>query len=276
VRSIRHAFTIDVEEWFQAVPATPETRRGLASRVEAPMDLLLSMLDDADARGTFYWLGPVAEQHPDLVRRTAASGHEIGCHGWSHDLIYSLSPETFRAETDRATKLLADLVGKPVVSYRAAYFSVTRESMWALDVLAELGYTTDSSIFPVQNWRYGIPDFETRPVTLETKAGPIREFPISVRPFRGKNLPVSGGAYFRIYPYAVTRSNFRFLEESGQPGVFYLHPWELDPDHPRVRFDWRAWTTHYINLRSTVPKLRKLLRDFRFAPMNEVLDGNHS
>jgi hypothetical protein len=125
----------------------------------------------------------------------------------------------------------------------------------------------------VRNWRYGIPGFKPSPHLIETAAGPIYEFPISVRRLLGQNLPISGGAYFRIYPYAFTHANFRWTEAQGRPAVFYLHPWELDPDHPRVKFDWRARTTHYFNLRHTGARLRRLLRDFKFAPLGEVLEG---
>jgi polysaccharide deacetylase family protein (PEP-CTERM system associated) len=179
----------------------------------------------------------------------------------------------FRDETRRAADAISQRTGQPVTAYRAAYFSVTRESFWALEVLAELGFRYDSSIFPVRNWRYGIPDFPPRPQVVDTRAGPILELPMSVRRFAGRSIPVTGGAYFRIYPYAVSRGNIRAKERDGEPVVFYLHPWEIDPDHPRVRFHWKAWATHYVNLGSTTPRLRRLLRDFRFAPLGEVLEN---
>jgi polysaccharide deacetylase family protein (PEP-CTERM system associated) len=233
---------------------------------------LLELLDEANVLGTFFWLGPAAEAYPDLLRQTADAGHEIGCHGWSHDLVYEMGRERFRDETRRATETIENIVGRKVPTYRAAYFSVTERSMWALEVLVELGYRYDSSIFPVRNWRYGIPDFPPQPQIVPTAAGPIHEFPISVRRVMGRNLPVSGGAYFRLYPYAVTRANFRAAEEEGRPTVFYLHPWELDPSHPRVSFHWKAWLTHYANLRSTEPKLRRMLREFRFTTLSQAWD----
>ena len=223
-------------------------------------------------RGTFFILGPVALEHPDLVRRIAAEGHELGCHGWSHDLVYTMAPERFREETRRAVNTLADLVGKEVTAYRAAYFSITRKSLWALEILVGLGFRYDSSIFPVRNWRYGIADFNPWPQKIDTPAGPIYEYPISVRNLLGWNVPVSGGAYFRLYPYSVTRSNLRAAERMGRPALFYLHPWELDPDHPRVSFHWRARLTHYANLRSTEPKLRRLMQEFRFTTLGEVIE----
>ncbi len=270
--SLRHAFTVDVEEWFHGIPVDGGTRATAERRLDRGLDRLLDRLAAANTRGTFFILGPVADEHPQSVRRIAAAGHEVGCHGWSHDLLYRLTPLQMRDETRRAKELLEDTTGRPVASYRAAYFSITRQSLWALEELAALGFRYDSSIFPVRNWRYGIEDFDSRPQRIETPAGPIYELPISVRRVMGVNLPVSGGAYFRLYPYLLTRSNMREAERAGRPAVFYLHPWELDPDHPRVPFHWKARLTHYVNLTSTEPKLERLLRDFRFAPLGEVLE----
>jgi polysaccharide deacetylase family protein (PEP-CTERM system associated) len=227
---------------------------------------------EQSVRGTFFVLGPLARDNPSLVRGLADAGHEVGCHGWSHDLLYEMTPERFRDETARAQDAIAAATGREVTAYRAAYFSITRRSFWALEELARLGFRYDSSIFPVQNWRYGIADFGTAPQRLDTPAGPIAELPMSVREVLRWRLPVSGGAYFRIYPYALTRANFAASERTGTPVVFYLHPWELDPGHPRVPFYWKARLTHYVNLRSTVPKLRHLLQEFTFGPLSEVLE----
>ncbi|MCZ6634248.1 MAG: DUF3473 domain-containing protein [bacterium] len=268
-----HAFTVDVEDWYQGIPIGETTRASAERRLERGCELLLDLLEAHGVRGTFFVLGPVAQDHPRLVERMAAAGHEIGCHGWSHDLIYSMTPERFREETVRARDVIADRIGKPVVAYRAAYFSITQSSLWALEVLAELGFRYDSSIFPVQNWRYGLPGFEPRPHVIETPSGSIYELPGSVRRVLGRNFPAIGGAYFRIYPYGVSRANLRALERQGIPGVFYLHPWELDVDHPKVGFHWKAWVTHYFNLGATKKRLERLLSDFRFGPLSEVLEG---
>jgi len=269
---LRHAFTVDVEDWYQGIPVTEPFRAAAERRLERGLGLLLDMMDEAGVRGTFFLLGPVAQEHPALVRRIADAGHELGCHGWSHDLLYTMTPQRMREETRRACEAVQELTGRPVRAYRAAYFSITRASFWALEVLAGLGFRYDSSIFPVRNWRYGIPDFEPRPQRIETAAGAIYELPVSVRRIAGVNLPASGGAYFRLYPYALTRANFRAAESARRPVVFYLHPWELDPDHPRAAFQWKARLTHYVNLRSTAGKLRRLLREFRFGPLGEVLE----
>lgn len=270
---MRHAFTVDVEDWYHGIPVSAETRASAERRLERGLDLLLEILSGASVRGTFFVLGPVAREHPAAVRRIAAAGHEIGCHGWSHDPLYSLSRDVMREETVRARDAIQEVTGRRVDAYRAAYFSVTRASLWALEVLAELGFRYDSSVFPVRNWRYGIVGFDPRPQRIDTAAGPIFEVPLSVRRVLGRDIPVSGGAYFRIYPYAVTRNNFKSAERAGRPVVFYLHPWELDPGHPRVPFPWRPRATHYVNLAATAPRLRRLVRDFSFAPLEEVF-GN--
>jgi polysaccharide deacetylase family protein (PEP-CTERM system associated) len=271
-KAITHAFTVDVEDWYHGIPVDHRLKAAAERRLHVGLDQLLDLMATAGVRGTFFCLGPLALEHPDVVRDIVRGGHELGCHGWSHDLLYHLTPAQMRDETSRAVEVLGDLTGVRTTAYRAAYFSITERSLWALDVLAGLGFRYDSSIFPVRNWRYGIEDFDPRPQIIQTGSGPILELPISVRRVLGHNMPVSGGAYFRIYPYALTKANFRAAEREQRPVVFYLHPWELDPGHPRIPFAWKARATHYVRLGSTVPKLRRLLRDFHFAPLGEVLE----
>jgi len=269
---IRHAFTVDVEDWYHGIPISSGEKVSAERRLERGMNRLLSLLGERHVKATFFLLGPIAAAYPELVRALARDGHELACHGWSHDLIYTMTPERFREETRRAAGTLEDLTGARVRAYRAAYFSITRASLWALDVLAELGFRYDSSIFPVHNWRYGIADFDPAPQVIATPSGPLYEFPLSVRRVAGRNVPACGGAYFRLYPYMLTRANMRAAERAGRPAVFYLHPWELDPDHPRVAFHWKPRFTHYVNLSATAPRLRRLLTDFEFGPLGEVLD----
>ena len=271
-----HAFSVDVEDWYQGIPVGDAFKAGAESRLERGLDRLLALMAEHGIRGTFFILGPLAQSHPRAVKRIADEGHEIGCHGWSHDLLYSMTPARFAEETREARDRIANVVGRPVTAYRAAYFSVTRQSLWALDILASLGFRYDSSIFPIRNWRYGIEDFSRDPVRIETKSGAIWEFPISVVTRFGRTMPVSGGAYFRIYPYALTRSNLRRCEEAGRPAIFYVHPWELDPQHPRVDFHWKPRLTHYINLRSTERKLKRLFHDFRFGSIADVIGSRAS
>lgn len=266
---LKHAFTVDVEDWYHGI-ADEKIRASAERRLDYGLGRLLDILAEYEVKGTFYWLGPAAVEHPYLVRQVADAGHEIGCHGWLHELVYTMSPQRFREETRKACDALANLTGKPVISYRAPYFSITRKSLWALEILIELGFQYDSSIFPVRNWRYGIPDFPQQPQQIDTPSGSIYEVPVSVRPIFNYNLPVSGGSYFRLYPYRVTQNNFLALEQQNLPVVFYIHPWELDPDHPPVPLNWKERLTHYVNFHSTTPKLRRLLEEFAFAPLGEV------
>jgi len=273
---MRHAFTVDVEDWYQGIPIPGEDKARAARRLAIGTERLLELLARHDARATFFCLSSIATEHPALLRRIADAGHEIGSHGESHDLLYEMSPDRFRQETRRSLRALEDVIGRPVRAYRAAYFSITKRSLWALEILAAEGVRYDSSIFPIKNWRYGIPDYPRTPQRIETASGPILELPITTRVVAGRNIPTTGGAYFRIYPYALSRANMLASEREGMPVVFYLHPWELDPDHPFVRFKPKAMLTHYWRLGSTQPKLERLFRDFRFTSLGEVLDDAFS
>jgi polysaccharide deacetylase family protein (PEP-CTERM system associated) len=269
---MRHIFTVDVEDWYHGV-ADEQIRASAERRLDYGLGTLLELLAEHNIKGTFFWLGPAAEEHPQLVRQVAQEGHELGCHGWSHELIYTMSPQKFREETKRARDTIADLTGKAVIAYRAPYFSITRKSLWALEILVDLEFRYDSSIFPVRNWRYGIPDYNPKPQQVNMSFGSIYEIPASVRRVFNYNLPVSGGAYFRLYPYQLTHSNFRALEQEGRHVVFYIHPWELDLNHPPVPLSWKERITHHINRLSTKPKLKQLLQDFSFAPLGDVLEN---
>lgn len=203
----------------------------------------------------------------------AAAGHEIGTHGLWHTFIYQQDRSAFRDELTRAKAETEDVVQKPVVSHRAPYFSITKDSLWALDVLAELGIRYDSSIFPVRNYRYGIPG-SPRDLYLITApgGGNLCEFPVSTVKTLGHILPCTGGAYFRIYPYAFTSRNMHALNKEGIPANFYIHPWELDPEHPRWPLPWRVSLTHYFRLGKTVPRLKRLLSEFKFGTLEEVIE----
>jgi polysaccharide deacetylase family protein (PEP-CTERM system associated) len=266
-----NALTIDFEDWYQGLEIPPDGWSQYEDRIERSGRRLLEVLADAGVRATFFVLGPIAEAHPGLVREIAAAGHEVGTHGYSHSLVYRLSQEQFREELRRSIGLLEGLTGRPVLGHRAPFFSITRESLWALDVLAECGLRYDSSIFPVVNYRYGIPDAPRWPHEVSRGERTLMEFPVSTYRMLGRNVPVAGGAYFRIFPYLVTRWAFRSINRQGKPAVFYLHPWEIDPEHPRIPLPRRIALTHYFNLGATERRLRRLLSDFSFAPMSEVL-----
>lgn len=267
-----NALTIDFEDWYQGLEIPMEEWPAFEDRVDRVGPELLDLLAEHDARATFFVLGAVAERYPELVREIARRGHEIATHGWSHTLVYEQSPEGFRAEIRRSIDLLGELSGRPVVGHRAPFFSITSRSLWALDVLSDEGVLYDSSIFPVRNPRYGISDASPWPHEITTASGTLHEFPITTWPVLGQKLPVAGGAYFRIWPYALTRRAFRSLNANGRAAVFYLHPWELDPEHPRIPLPRRIALTHYYNLGATRSRFARLLNEFRFAPMGEILN----
>lgn len=267
-----NALTIDFEDWYQGIQIPMAEWARFEDRIEFAGGRLLDVLRGHGARATFFVLGAVAERHPDLVRRIAADGHEVATHGWSHTLVYRQAPDEFRDELARSIALLESLSGQKILGHRAPFFSITKQSLWALGVLRDLGVRYDSSVYPVLNWRYGIEDAPRWPYVMGEEGAGLAEFPISTLRLFGRNLPVAGGAYFRIYPYGWTKAAFRAINRGGRAAVFYLHPWELDPDHPRIPLPRRIALTHYVNLRSTEGKLRRLLSDFRFAPMKEVLD----
>jgi len=269
--TVTNAFTIDFEDWYQGLEIPVTEWHRFEDRIVPVGQRLLQTLDDAGVKGTFFILGYIAEHHPALIRDIAAAGHEIATHGYSHTLIYTQAPATFREEIKRAVGAVEQATGHKVLGHRAPFFSITKQSLWALDILGELGLVYDTSIFPVMNYRYGIEDAPRWPYSFEAGGQSMREFPVSTWRVLGKNLPIAGGAYFRIFPYMVTRSGFRSINRGGRPAVFYLHPWELDPAHPRIPLPRRIAATHYFNLAATEKRLIRLLRDFRFAPMKDVI-----
>lgn len=276
VTAIRNALTVDVEDYFQVSAfreqVSPDDWPKFESRVVANTNRVMDVFDEAGAIGTFFVLGWIAERHPQLVRQIAARGHEIACHGFSHQLIYGQSPRVFADETRRAKALLEDQAQVPVNGYRAASFSITTASRWALDVLADCGFSYDSSMYPVRHDLYGTAVESSRPHRIVAPNGKsLIEFPMSARRMFGMTVPVSGGGYFRLYPYALSAYLLRAVNADAQPFVFYMHPWEIDPDQPRIRSSLKSRIRHYVNLSRCETKLRALLRDFRFASMAQIL-----
>lgn len=271
-----HAMSIDVEDYFHVAALAqvirPDQWGDLPSRVERNTEQLLALFERHNVRATFFVLGWVAERYPGLVRKLAQGGHEIASHGYSHQLIYNQTPEVFREETQRAKALLEDQVQRPVRGYRAASYSITRQSLWALDILAELGFTWDSSIFPIHHDRYGIPGSPTAPYTLETPAGhQLQEFPLTTAKLFGVTIPAAGGGYFRQFPYPLFRYLFHRASDQGRkPQMFYLHPWEIDPGQPRYNnASWFSRFRHYTNLDKCESRLERLLTDFRFGTVSD-------
>lgn len=272
-----NALTIDVEDYFQVSAFEAHVERhqwdDFESRVVVNTHRLLRMLDQRDVRATFFILGWVAHRFPDLVRSIHRAGHEIGSHSYWHQLVYSLTPEEFAEDLRRSCAVLEDVMGERVRVYRAPSFSITKQSLWALDILAERGFACDSSVFAVYHDRYGIPDAHPWLHRLDTARGRLWEFPPTVLRLGRMNIPVGGGGYFRLYPLQVTvRCLERINQRDGQPFMFYLHPWEVDPEQPRMKMaSPRSKFRHYVNLSTTVPKLEALLERFRFGRMCDVI-----
>ena len=272
---ILNAFTVDVEDYYQVSAFADRIDRRqwdrFESRVVANTHRVLRLLDRCHTRGTFFILGWVADRHPDLVRDIQRSGHEIGCHSYSHRLIYQMTPEEFRADLRRASESIGTITGGEIIAYRAPSFSITKQSLWALDILIEEGFRHDSSIFPVHHDRYGIPGAPRHLHVIDRPAGQLQEFPPTVCKFGPLNIPVSGGGYFRLFPYWFTDYGLsRVNRREQQPGMFYIHPWELDPDQPRLPGTWRSRFRHYQNLKTTEVKLEKLLRRFSWGRMDRI------
>lgn len=275
---MKHAMTIDVEDYFQVSAFAPNIKfeewPDWPLRVERNTNTILELFEEKNTKGTFFILGWVAERCPDLIRKIADAGHEIASHGMTHQLVYNQSPITFKEETIRSKKLIEDIIGKEVKGYRAASYSVTPRSLWALEILIDAGFSYDSSIFPVHHDRYGMPGAPLNIHTAQTvDTKQIVEFPLTSASFMGRRLPVAGGGYFRIYPYTFSRIMLkRAAKEIDQPFIFYLHPWEVDPDQPRIpgasalsRF------RHYTNLSRCLPRLSKLMDDFEFTTVEAVI-----
>jgi polysaccharide deacetylase family protein (PEP-CTERM system associated) len=273
---VLNAMTIDVEDYFHVSVFDGVLPRrqweDLESRVCANTDRLLALFDEAGVKATFFVLGWVAERFPALVRRIADAAHEVASHGYEHRLVYDQTPRAFRADVGRAKRLLEDLTGTPVLGFRAPSYSITPRSLWAIDILIEEGHVYDTSIFPIHHDRYGIPTSARCGYVLSRSGGSLIEVPASTIRVGAWNLPVSGGGYFRLLPYAWTRWAITRLNTlDRRPAVFYLHPWEIDPQQPRLKAGLLSRLRHYGNLGSTEPRLRRLLREFSFAPMRAVL-----
>ncbi len=273
---VLNAMTIDVEDYFHvsafASVVSPAEWSRLDSRVTDSTEKVLGLLEQAGVHATFFVLGWVAERFPSLVRRISDDGHEIASHSFDHGLVYDKSAELFREDLRRAAGAIRDACGVQVRGYRAPSYSITERSMWALDVLAEEGYDYDSSIYPIHHDRYGVPTWTRHIHAMERGSRTMWELPGSTVRHFGVNLPVGGGGYFRLLPYGWTKRGIRRLNDvEGQPAVFYLHPWELDPGQPRLNVGLATRIRHYHNLAKTEGRLRELLKDFRFGPVRDVL-----
>jgi polysaccharide deacetylase family protein (PEP-CTERM system associated) len=243
----------------------------LESRVVANTTRLLDLLAETDQSGTFFVLGWVAERAPELVRAINARGHEVASHGWDHRRVTDETPDEFRLSVRRSKEVLEQIIGKPVIGYRAPSFSIVPGREWALDILVEEGYVYDSSLFPIRRPGYGYAAAKREPHWLQRESGRLAELPPATLRRFGVNLPAAGGAYLRLLPTTLIRSAVRDAEARGVPAMLYIHPWELDPEQPRVPVSLATRIRHYGGLHRTVPRLRKLFNEFRFRAVSESL-----
>lgn len=267
--------TVDVEDYFQVSAFAPHISRdswpSLPCRVEANIDRILALMDAEQIKGTFFTLGWIAERYPAMVKRIVANGHELASHGYAHLRASDQSADEFRQDVSRSKALLEDIGGQAVLGYRAPSFSIGTPNLWALDVLHDAGYRYSSSIYPIQHDHYGMPDAPRFAYYPRGKDG-LLELPITTVRLMKKNLPSGGGGYFRFFPYAVSRWFLqRVNSEDKQPGIFYFHPWELDPGQPRQRnVGMKTRFRHYVNLHRTESRLKALTRDFDWGRMDDI------
>ncbi len=273
VKTIRNALTIDVEDYFQVSAFAPYIPRDhwekRDCRVERNVERILQMLDDHGTKATFFTLGWIAERHPQVVRRIVEQGHELASHGYGHERASDLTESAFFSNIDSAKKILEDLSGCAVTGYRAPSFSIGEGNLWAFDCLERAGYRYSSSIYPIRHDHYGMPD---APRFAHQVRGALVEVPVTTARLLNRNWPASGGGYFRLMPYALSSWLLRQVNQNdGQPVIFYFHPWEIDVDQPRVEgINAKTRFRHYVNLHRTEARIRRLLRDFSWARMDEI------
>lgn len=274
-----NALSVDVEEYFQVHAFAGAIRRPdwdtLPARVATGTERILDLLAERGVHGTFFTLGWIAQRHPALIRRIAEAGHEVASHGWEHIPVYSQSSEAFRDDVRRTRQVLEDVAGVAVTGYRAASFSIDQRTPWAHEVLAEEGYRYSSSIYPVRHDHYGMVGAPRFPFRPRGRNGVV-ELPITTSSVRGSNLPCGGGGYFRLLPYAASRWLMRRVNaQDCRPCIFYCHPWEFDPEQPRVAgIRLKSRFRHYVNLGRTGTRLRRLLRDFAWDRLDRVFRGD--
>lgn len=271
-----NALTIDVEDYYQVSAFESHVRfrdwPAYESRVEKNTQRVLDILDEYRVKATFFVLGWEAEQRPRIVEEIATRGHEVGSHGYRHRLVYSMTPAECREDILRSKSCLEAITDTAVLGFRAASYSIIERSLWCLDLLLDLGFRYDSSIFPIRHDRYGIPRAGRFPHVLRRPRGSVVEVPPSTARILGANCPIAGGAYLRFFPLPLIRWGVRRLNRvDRQPAILYLHPWELDPDQPRLRGSLKSRVRQYTNLHRTEAKLRRLLEEFTFAPVRDVL-----
>lgn len=273
-------FSVDVEDWFHIldVPSSPDLAEwdSFPSRVERNFRLLLERFAQKQVSVTCFFLGWIAERFPSLVKEAASQGHEIASHGYAHKLTYQMSPQGFYEDAVRSKCILESIAGRAVWGYRSAGFSVTHNTDWFFDKLIEAGYLYDSSVFPAERGHGGMAGQRRAPFWITRPAGQLFEFPISVAEVAGRATCFFGGGYLRLFPYPVIRRMTRSVLGEGRPVIFYIHPREIDPDHPRLPMNWKRRFKSYVNLKSTMPKIESLLSEFPMTSFARLIDTSQT
>lgn len=273
---IRNAMTIDVEDWFHANVFNEKIAYDqwdfCEHRIVPNILKILNILEREETKATFFILGWVARRHPNIVKMISDKGHELATHGYAHKLIYQQTPEEFEYDVSLSKEIIEDISGVKVVGYRAPSYSIIKQTFWAYEILYELGFKYDSSIFPIKHDVYGVPFAPRFPYKINLDYNrEIYEFPLSTVNYFGKNVPIAGGGYFRLFPYHFIKWGIKKLNRKGKPCVIYIHPWELDPDIPQINLGWLKNFRTYGNLGLTEHKFTMLFKDFKFAPIKKIL-----
>jgi len=277
-----NVLSFDIEEWFEILdlPESLDNKKRIArheSRVERNTNRLLELLAVHGTKATFFMVGWLAEQHPELVKKIQAQGHEIGSHGYAHKLITQISPDEFRDDLVKGIHVLKNITGEKIRSFRGPGFSITPENQWAFKIIAECGIKYDSTVYPGKHGHGGHKNFTSQPVelALESIGKDLFEFPISVARILGKKMCFSGGGYFRILPYTMIRKKMREFQSAGKPVIVYLHPRDIDPDTPRLKMPIIRRFKSYVNINGTLAKLERLLKEFAFTRLDDFYTNHY-
>lgn len=277
---MKNVLSVDVEDWFHIleVDSAPDVENWIRmeSRVEKNFYSMLDVFDTAGVKATCFFLGWIAEKLPKLAKEADERGHEIACHGYSHQLIYTQTRKEFAEDISKSKKILEDTIGKHVLGYRAPGFSIIESTKWAFDELSNAGYLYDSSIFPTARGHGGIADAKTHPHKIHSENGDIIEFPITVITFIWKKMCFFGGGYLRIFPYFLIRHYSNAVNKEGRPVIYYIHPREIDPKHPRLPMGFYRYFKSYVNLRTTINKIKRLINEEEFLPFRDWITESKS
>jgi polysaccharide deacetylase family protein (PEP-CTERM system associated) len=271
---VKHLLSIDLEDWFHLLDndetATPDQWQNFESRVENNTHRLLNLFKKHKTHATFFVLGWIAEKHPYLIKEIQAQGHEIGCHSYAHPLIYNMTEGEFEKDLVKALTILQNTTGTEIKSYRAPGFSITKDCLWAFDLLTKHGITHDSSVFPTSRAHGGLAGYPEKPYTMKTKYGNLKEFPISLSKILHKKVVFAGGGYFRLFPSWYLQSQFKKFTQNNTPVITYLHPRDIDVNQPRLELSKVREFKTYVGLSSTLKKLNTLLRNYSFTNIKKI------